>query len=349
MDDKAKVSLSIFLFEILGNRIKNFALINSVMKNTIFILFLLFIAYGSSPAQQINGNSSQIVKIEAQPAKGFAYPYYLYVPRAMRESKDAKKAHTILVIPNNSGKTTDDFTVQEADVQRRIKNNAEIADRLGVALLMPVFPRPGTDWKIYTHALDRDAMITDKKEFARFDLQLIRMIDDARAKFSKEKLKLDKRVMMLGFSASGMFVNRFTFLHPKRVKAAAVGSPGGWAIAPAASFNEKMLRYPIGTGDLKSVSGEKLDLKNLRKVPLFMFLGDSDDNDSVVFRDSYEKEDEDLIFALFGKTPVERWDDSKKLYQDNELNAEFRLYPNVKHAVTKEMFDDIFAFLLKHK
>ncbi|HEX9927407.1 MAG TPA: hypothetical protein VGB02_02560 [Pyrinomonadaceae bacterium] len=319
------------------------------MKNVFYFLLFILLAPGISSAQTVGNVSSESVKIEAQPAKGFAYPYYLYVPKSMREEiKDAKKTRTILVLPNNAGKTSDDFAVHEADVKRKIKNNSEIADKLGVALLMPVFPRPQTDWQIYTHALDRDAMTTGKKEFARFDLQLIAMIDDALAKFGKEKLKFDKRVLMLGWSASAMFVNRFTFLHPKRVKAAVVGSPGGWAIAPVASFNEKTLRYPIGTSDFESISGEKLDLNNLRKVPLFMFLGDQDDNDSVIFRDSYEKEDEELIFALFGKTPVERWDDSKKLYQDNKLNAEFRLYPNVKHAVTKEILDDILAFFSKY-
>ncbi|HSK72749.1 MAG TPA: hypothetical protein VK892_13695 [Pyrinomonadaceae bacterium] len=318
------------------------------MKNVVYFLLFLLFASGISSAQTVSNVSSEIVKVEAQPAKGFNYPYYLYVPKAMREEVGNRKRRTILVIPNNAGKTSDDFNVHEEDVKRRIKNNSEIADKLGVALLMPVFPRPQTYWQIYTHALDRDAMTTDKKEFARFDLQLVRMIDDARARLAKEKLKFDKRVLMLGFSASGMFVNRFTFLHPDRVKAAAIGSPGGWAIAPVASFKEKTLRYPIGTNDFQSISGKKLDLKNLRKVPLFIFLGDKDDNDSVVFRDSYEKEDEDLIFEIFGKTPVERWEDSVRLYRDNKLNAEFRLYPNVKHAVTKEMFDDIFAFFSKY-
>jgi dienelactone hydrolase len=319
------------------------------MKHVLYFLFLILLAPGVSSAQTSGDVPSEAVKIEAKPAKGFAYPYYLYVPKAMREAAGGgKKTHTILVIPNNAGKLSDDFNVHEGDVKRKIRQNTQIADRLGVALLMPVFPRPQSDWKIYTHALDRDAMTTEKKEYARFDLQLIAMIDDARAKLAAERMKFDRRVLMIGFSASGMFANRFTFLHPKRLKAAAVGSPGGWAIAPAASFKEKALRYPVGVNDIKTVSGEKFDLNNLRKVPLFMFLGDQDENDSVIFRDSYEKEDEELIFALFGKTPVERWDDSKKLYQDNKLNAEFRLYPNVKHAVTKEMFDDIFAFFSKH-
>lgn len=214
--------------------------------------------------------------------------------------------------------------------------------------MMPVFPRSQINWTIYTHALDRDVMTTDKKEFSRFDLQLIAMIDDAREKLAKENLKFDNRFLITGFSASGMFANRFTFLHPKRVRAAAIGLPGGWAIAPVTSFKEKPLRYPLGVNDFKLVSGKKFDLKNLRKVPLFMFLGDKDENDSVPFRDGYEKEDEELIFALFGKTLVDRWEFSEKLYRDGGLNAEFKLYPGVKHTVTDYMYDDIRAFLSKY-
>src|SRR5690606_18702872 len=181
----------------------------------------------------------------------------------------------------------------EDAVKTQLQKNVGFADRLGVILIEPASARPARDWQIYTHALDRDSMLTDKKEYKRFDLQLIAMIDDARERLRDEKLKVEKRVLMFGFSASGMFVNRFTFLHPTRVKAAAVGSPGGWPIAPAGSYKGKTLRYPIGTSDLKTVAGKKLDIKNLRKVPLLMMLGDKDENDSVVYRDSYEKEDEE--------------------------------------------------------
>ena len=317
------------------------------MKTTRCLLFILF-AVASALGQTAGSSSPEILKVEPKPSEGFAYPYYLYVPKALREPEARKKNHTLLVIPNNSGKLSDDFSVHEEDVKRRIKNNAQIADKIGVAVLIPVFPRPQTGWQTYTHALDRDAMLTSKKELARLDLQLLAMIDDARATFASQKIRLDERVFVLGFSASGMFANRFTFLHPKRVKAAGVGSPGGWPIAPVASYKEKKLRYPIGIEDFHLVSGKKIDMKNLRKVPLFVFMGGEDDNDSVIFRDSYEKEDEELIFALFGKTPVERWQISKTLYKDGKLNAEFRLYPNQKHSVTKEMIEDILAFFSKH-
>ena len=82
---------------------------------------------------------------------------------------------------------------------------------------------------------------------------------------------------------------------------------------------------------------------------MFLFLGAEDDNDSVVFRDSYEKEDEELIFELFGKTPVDRWEMAKRLYLESRLNAEFRLYPKVKHGVTNEMMADIVAFFARHR
>lgn len=318
------------------------------MKIIILCLSLILFSATVLLAQTDNNQPKQTDFIRTAPAKGFSYPYYLYVPPALRGANALKKTHTILVIPNNTGKINDDLAFHEADVKRKLTQIGMMSGNLNVIVLMPVFPRPETDWKIYTHALDRDSMLTDKRAYRRFDLQLAAMIDDAREKLKAEKIKTDKKVLMNGYSASGMFVNRFVFLHPERVKAAAIGSPGGWAMAPAAVYKEKTLRYPIGTGDFQTVAGEKFELKRVRKVPLFIFLGDRDVNDSVVFGDGYEEEDKNLVFELFGKTPVERWEISKSLYQDNKLNATFKLYPNVEHTVTREMIDDIFAFFKKH-
>jgi predicted esterase len=321
------------------------------MRNFIFcfLTILLLSIFSLAQTDKTVSPSPQAVKIEADKAKGFAYPYYLFVPPELKSGeKSQKKTHTILVLPNNTGKLNDSLDVHETDVKKRMAQNSSFASLLKVAVLIPVFPRPETDWKIYTHALDRDALITDKKEYARFDRQLVAMIDDARARLKKDDLKFDKKVFLIGFSASGMFANRFAFLHPERVKAAAIGSPGGWAIAPMANYKEKNLRYPIGVNDFKTVSGENLNLSKLRKVPLFIFLGDQDDNDSVIFGDSYETEDKDLIFELFGKTPVERWTISKSLYEQAKMNAEFKLYPGIKHTVNAEMRDDIIKFLSKY-
>ena len=155
-------------------------------------------------------------------------------------------------------------------------------------------------------------------------------------------------MLLFGFSASGMFVNRFAFLHPGRVRAAAVGSPGGWPLAPVAKVKDRELRYPIGVADFEAVTGKPLDTKALARVPLFVFMGDRDTNDSVVFRDSYDEPDEKLIADLFGKTPVERWPAAERLYKEVLPQATFKLYPGAAHRITPEMAADVRAFFERH-
>jgi dienelactone hydrolase len=275
--------------------------------------------------------------------KGFHWPYYLYVPPKVREAK-GDGPRTILVLPNNTGTADDDPDAHDRAARKRMDGAGRLADQLGVVVLQPVFPRPKADWRVYTHALDRDALLTDKAGLRRLDRQLVAMIDHARDRLAGEGVRADARVLVFGFSAAGMFANRFAFLHPDRVKAAAVGSPGGWPIAPVAEHRGKALRYPVGVADLEAVAGKPLDAKALAAVPLFVFMGDKDANDSVTFRDSYEEEDEKLISELFGKTPVARWAAAEKLYRDVLPKATFKLYPGAGHTVTPEMQKDLAAF-----
>lgn len=311
--------------------------------------YLLLFVVLLSPMLAADGRSQapspDVRRIDPKPESGFSYPYYLIFPTPAV----GRDRRPILVSPNNTGSLDDDQSVHEENVQRRIRQLAVGFETLNVPILMPVFPRPKTDWKIYTHALDRDSLTTEKKEYARLDLQLIAMIDDARSRLAEEKIVTDKRVLMYGFSAAGMFTNRFAFLHPDRVLAAAVGSPGGWPIAPAVKFKGKKLRYSIGTFDLNSLTGKELDIDQLRKVKFFIFLGDKDDNDSLVFNDGYDPIDKDLVFELFGKLPVDRWETSKFLYSDAKLDAEFKLYPGIGHSMTLPIVADINQFFEKAK
>jgi dienelactone hydrolase len=321
------------------------------MKNIIPICLIILIAASICLAQPAGNNSTastEIIKVEAQTGKGFSYPYYLYVPAALRQTKMQKQTRALLVIPNNSGKINDELSFHEEDVKKRISQNGAILNKMNITVLMPVFPRPAKDSRIYTHSLDRDVMLTDRKEYRRLDLQLAAMIDHAQAKLDAEKIKTERQVLMMGYSASGMFVNRFVFLHPARVKAAIIGAPGGWALAPTANYKQKNLTFPVGTSDFKEVSGRKFDLKKVRKVPLFLILGEKDTNDAVPMGDAYDERESALVLELFGKTPVERWAKTESLYRENKLNATFKLYPDATHAVTKEMRDDMISFLAKY-
>jgi dienelactone hydrolase len=159
----------------------------------------------------------------------------------------------LVVAPNNTEKPDEDIESVTAKATCSLTdsgdiNALELADSLGTPVLMPLFPRPPN---LYLQALTR-ASLKQKVEssFKRVDLQLIAMIDAARAELATKGLTIQSRVLIAGFSAAGMFTNRFAVLHPKRVLAAAVGSPGGWPIAPVAVYRGAKLRYPIGIADV---------------------------------------------------------------------------------------------------
>lgn len=312
------------------------------------ILSTIFIAAAAVYSQPAAG--PEPLRIEADPAKGFSYAYYLFVPDQVKAADQKHKARTLLVIPNNSGKINDDIAFHDADVKRRMTAIAGFmaGNGLMTPILVPVFPRPATEHTIYTHSLDRDTFITDKKEFRRLDLQLAAMIKDARAHLGKDGVRIEEKVLLQGYSASGMFVNRFVFLHPKLVKAAIIGAPGGWPTAPVAEYSGKTLTFPAGIADVKEISGKKFDLRSVRAIPLFLLLGADDTNDAVPMGDAYDERESRLVIDLFGKTPVERFPHTERLYRQAGLNAEFKLYPGTGHQMSKEMRDDQLAFLKKH-
>ena len=119
-------------------------------------------------------------------------------------------------------------------------------------------------------------------------------------------------------------------------------------MAPVSEFKGKKLRYPVGISDLSELAGSEVDRERIKRIPMHFFLGEEDDNDSVVFRDGYEKEDEFLINDLFGKSLQQRFKAAEQMYKEAGLNAKFVLYPDTGHTISADMQEDIVEFFLKH-
>jgi hypothetical protein len=296
----------------------------------------------------------QLIKISPEPGKGFHWAYYLYLPKSLSESALQGDNTYLFVAPNNTGSPDDNLQTHEDAARRKMIGLGQFGENLRTPLLQPIFPRPKQDWKNYTHALDRDTLLTENADLKRLDLQLIAMIDDAIGRLKANKISVDPRVLMYGFSAAGMFTNRFALLHPERIFAAAIGSPGGWAIAPVRKYNNQMLRYPLGVGDLNELLKKfSFNSRAFKALRLYFFLGDKDTNDSLTYRDGYEKEDEEFVFKNFGSTLVERWKISEKLYQESGCRkCQFVLYKETGHTMTNQIVNDITAFFsqaIKHQ
>ncbi|MEI6241921.1 MAG: hypothetical protein WCP39_00760 [Chlamydiota bacterium] len=302
---------------------------------SLFTLFILLIT-----------NAFTVFRVDPSEKKGFCSLYFFYIPKTLQPNA------TLLVIPNNTGFCQDDSQVHIQSAKRTLQKYRSLADSLQVILLCPAFPRPKSSSNVYTHALARAVFTVEEKALQRLDLQLIAMIEDLEARLKARKISIDKKVLLLGFSASGMFVNRFVFLHPDWVKGAVIGSPGGWPLMPLATYKNEKLTYPVGVFDMKLLTGTEFLIKKVQEVPLFFFLGSQDRNDSVTFSDSYTLEQRKQIFYLFGKTPQERWFQSQLLCQQLLPLANFRLYDGIGHEISDQMKKDIeffFCSLLAEK
>ena len=273
-------------------------------------------------------------EIEADPGKGFHWPYLLYRPT------NVKKPTVLLVVPNNTSYPSDDFAVHKSSAYWWSPLHKLWAANLGSPLLMPIFPRPMANAEVYTHALDRNALTTTVSGLVRLDLQLIAMIDDARTRLAATGVDAGPRVWMAGFSASGSFVNRFTILHPDRVQAVSSGAGGSYNIAPVPVWKGKTLPYPVGVADLQELVGRPFDLESFRKVPIQIYVGDVDFGDA-----TDPQQGAALITELFGGPDMYlRLPASETVYRSVGSACQFVILPNKDHewpdwAFMKEFFE----------
>jgi len=308
----------------------------NVLIGIMCLIFLLILTgCNSITTPSITYTEETLEKFEADPAKGFHWPYYLYVPSAIESSH-------ILVITNNTGYTSDDFSVHDQAAQSLVNWKKSLAKFLGCPLLVPVFPRP-YDYNEagYTHALDEVSLTDTSIVYHRLNLQLIAMIEDAMNRLDEREIDFEETILMWGFSASGMFANRFTALHPERIKAAAIGSPGGWPIAPVTEYKGVELDYPIGIADLFQLVGYFFDVESFKNTPLYFYLGDQDTNDALPYNVT--------LNTYIGTTPVSRWPIAEEIYNSVDCNCEFVLYPGIGHEITIQTEGDVKTFLLQYR
>lgn len=318
------------------------------MRLTLIILFALFLSglHAQHPGAATIKNDTVIV-VANDIAKGFNFDYILFIPKGV----PLQKRTMLLVEPNNTGKLSDDMDVHKqyaislASVSS-VGNN--ISTELKIPLLVPVFPRPASRPLVYTHALDRDVMLEKSPDIMRLDLQLLEMIKDAKSVLMLMGILVDDKIFMNGFSASGTFTNRFSFMHPGIIKALAIGGFNGKLMIPLKEINAVPLDYPVGVNDFQKVLKDTFDLDAYKKIPQFIYLGKLDKNDAVQYEDAYSDSERTLINEHFGENVQERFVACQRIYLKEKINVTFRTYENVGHWTNAEVNLEVIKFFLSH-
>jgi hypothetical protein len=177
------------------------------------------------------------------------------------------------------------------------------------------------------------------------DLQLLAMVDHARQILSEKGFRIHEEILMTGFSASGTFVNRFTAIHPEKVMAYAAGGVNGLLILPLDELNGEPLPFPVGVNDFQLLFGKPFNAEAFKNTPQFLFMGENDDNDAVLFDDGYDENERKLIFSLLGEEmqPV-RWQKCREIYSDENVAAEIITVMNTGHEQTGFIKNEIVDF-----
>lgn len=277
-----------------------------------------------------------VTRVEASPEDGFNYPFYYYAPTREDDGSEVP----ILVEPNNTGTSTDDFQRHEERARELISEGGfsrSISENLGVPMLVPVFPRPRSepvDWRHYTHQLDRDTLKISSGPLERIDLQLLNMVEHAQEELRGQNHPVSDDILLNGFSASGNFVDRFTVLHPERVISVTAGGLNGMTILPLSEMKGRTLDYHVGIADVESITGSAVDLDALNDVNQLLYMGSEDGNDTIPYDDAWTSDElRETALAVYGNDMItERFPTCQSAYERAGVTAQFRVYEGAAHT-----------------
>lgn len=163
---------------------------------------------------------------------------------------------------------------------------------------------------------------------------------------------------MMGYSASGMFVNRFAAIHPEKVLGGIIGFPGSSIIIPPPlNKNERNIEgypdwyqeytYPVGVSDLQTLTGKTFNPTLFNRIHFHFFIGDSDHDDIFAYDQHYDNTFRAKLKLKFNKNnPRKRFQAARKAYIDaGQINSQFNVYPGVGHRFSPRAKQSVVEFI----
>ena len=233
------------------------------------------------------------------------FSYCMYVP----PSFDADPAaHTLIVAVHGTGRTMTAYR----------DGFAAFAQYNKCVVLAPLFPVGvlGDDYA--------DGFKYLREGDIRYDHVLLAMIAEAGARLGTEF----GQFMLFGFSGGGHFAHRFFYLHPRRLRAVAIGSPG------AVTLIDDQRDYWVGTRNFAALFGTPIDLAAMRDVAVQLVVGAADIE---TWEINYQPGNRNYMEGIndTGRTRIERNTALRRNLEQHGITVRQDIVPNVPHDGTK--------------
>jgi hypothetical protein len=268
------------------------------------------------------------------------YAFYSYFPKsAVRERNIA-----IGVWSESVDRFFDDYEYCIKQAKEYVAWLSSYSEKYKIPIVVMAIPG---DERLSVLTLHPDTFSNSDNMLSRPDLKLIDAVWNQYIPTLKEAgFVTNDKVLMMGDQAPGIFVHRFSILHPELVQALWESS-GAPAPIPASELNGTPLDYPLGTGNLEELTGKPFDLEAYLEIHQLITMGEND-NVGIVNPEFFPDGQWQYIKTHFGNTDPEM----AKFFYDYLISigapVEFRLYKGVGNRLTDEMMNDGFEFLASH-
>ena len=175
---------------------------------------------------------------------------------------DPRFSYTLYVPPTVGSQTT--VLVAMHGTGRRVWEMRDVFSEFGryndclvVAPLFPVGPN-GDGYGDGYKQMYEDGI--------RYDEVLLGILDEIGTRYGVPV----EQFLLFGFSGGGHFTHRFLYLHPDRLRAASIGSPG------SVTLPDDENDYWVGCRNLEAVFGIALNTEAIAKVPVHLVVGGAD-------------------------------------------------------------------------
>ena len=263
------------------------------------------------------------------------YNWWSYVPTTLGMSETA-----YILLEMSHGQSENYLTLTN-DAKQNVVNWISYAELRKFIIVTAAVPRNFSmgyyPQGINVHSLDPSTL----EFYYRPDLKVNNILSELHNNLTDAGYTPAEKILVAGFSAGGMWANRYTLLHPERVLAAAMGQAGGWLAMPLPEYNGTILNWPMGLHNFNGLTGDNYNKTEILKdVPQLIYIGELDTS-STYCNEGYPYCDN---ITIWGTTDPERIENQYNYLEIHDYNVQFKLYEGYGHTYNYIVKNDVLDF-----